>query len=134
MNTETVAPLVPVPLLGYVAAGSPILSEEHIESYIETDPSLLRVEKQYFWLTIQGDSMIDAGILNGDKVLVESAAEAKDGQIVIALTEDGVTCKRLKRNSGGFYLKAENKNYADIDPNSPWFIQGIVVSLKRDSF
>jgi repressor LexA len=134
MKAETATPLVPIPLLGYVAAGSPILAEEHIESYVDTDPNLLKVEKQYFWLTIQGDSMIDAGILNGDKVLVESSAEAKDGQIVIALTDAGVTCKRLKRNSGGFYLKAENKNYPNIDPSSPWFIQGIVVSLKRDEF
>ncbi len=134
MQTSEAQSLIPIPLLGYVAAGSPMLSEEHIDGYIDTDPNLLKVEKQYFWLTIKGDSMIEAGILNGDKVLVESTAEAAAGQIIIALTEQGVTCKRLMRNSMGFYLKAENKSYPDIDPAAPWFIQGIVRSLKRDEF
>jgi repressor LexA len=133
LSSKHVSKAIDVPLLGTVAAGSPILSEENVIRMIATDSALLAKNKHYFWLTVIGDSMIDAHILEGDHVLVESSKTAKNGQIVIAELHNEVTIKRLSLENGSYFLKAENKAYKNIYPSSEASIQGVVVSVFRSS-
>lgn len=99
-----------IPLVGVVTAGYPILAQENIEGSIPWDG-----EEGCFALQIQGDSMIGAGILDGDRVVVRPQPEAHNGDIVIALLGDEATCKRFKRDSTGVWLLPENPDYLPID-------------------
>lgn len=99
-----------IPLVGVVTAGYPILAQENIEGSIPWDG-----EEGCFALTIQGDSMVGAGILDGDKVVVRPQPEARNGDIVIALLGDEATCKRFKKDATGIWLLPENPNYTPID-------------------
>ena len=99
-----------IPLVGVVTAGYPILAQENIEGSLPWDG-----EEGCFALTIQGDSMIGAGILNGDRVVVRPQNTAVNGEIVIALLEDEATCKRFKKDSTGIWLLPENPDYHPID-------------------
>ncbi len=121
-----------VPLVGRVAAGYPVLSEENVERYIPIPRSLIKTEGRYFALRVRGDSMIDAGIFDDDMVVVQSAKTALPKEIVVALIGGEVTVKRLMNKSGRKYLKAENRNYEDIYPEGNWSIQGKVVGLIRE--
>ena len=124
-----------VPLLGRVAAGQPILAQEHIERSVLLDPDMFRVRAD-FALRVQGDSMRDAGILDGDWVIVARSAEARSGQIVVARLDEEVTLKRLKRIRNGIELWPENPAYAPlrVDPRKHTFaIEGILVGLLRNS-
>ena len=123
---------VSVPLVGRVAAGYPILSEENVERYIPIPRALIKSEGRYFALKVRGDSMIDAGIYDDDMVIVQSAKTASPREIVVALVDDEVTVKRLMNKSGRRYLKAENSDYDDIYPKTAWSIQGKVVGLIRE--
>ncbi|GAB4341015.1 MAG: transcriptional repressor LexA [Calditrichia bacterium] len=125
--------LLQIPLVGRVSAGYPILAEENIEEYVMLPRTLVRSEGRYFALRVHGDSMVNAGIYDGDLVVVQSTAVAKNGDIVVALLGDEVTVKRLVDSGGIRYLKAENPAYPNIDPQEPWTIQGRVVSLIRDN-
>ncbi|MEJ2635045.1 MAG: transcriptional repressor LexA [Calditrichia bacterium] len=122
-----------VPLVGRVSAGYPILAEENIEDYVMLPRTLVKSEGRYFALRVQGDSMVNAGILDGDMVVVQSASTARSGEIVVALIEDEVTVKRLISESGQNFLKAENPAYPNIFPQSEWSIQGKVIGLVRDN-
>ncbi|GAB4380143.1 MAG: transcriptional repressor LexA [Calditrichia bacterium] len=125
--------MVPVPLVGRAAAGHPILAEENIEDYVMLPRTLIRSEGRYFALRVHGDSMINAGILDGDMVVVRSTSVAQPGEIVVALLGDEVTVKRLVEQNGKKFLKAENPAYPNIHPQNVWSIQGRVVSLIRDN-
>lgn len=99
-----------IPLLGVVTAGLPIHAHEDIEGYLPWDG-----DPQCFALRIKGDSMIQAGILDGDKVIVRPQPDAVNGDIVIALLGDEATCKRFHRGSDGIWLLPENPAYDPID-------------------
>lgn len=101
-----------IPILGTVAAGRPILAVENPEGYVTYTPE---GSGEYFALRIKGDSMIRAGIMDGDLVVVRSQQQAENGEIVIALLEEEATCKRLSRSGGKVMLLPENDAYAPID-------------------
>jgi repressor LexA len=102
-----------LPVLGQVAAGMPILAEENVEEYVELPEELGGDEADYV-LRVQGDSMRDAGILEGDYVVVKQASDAVDGEIVVALLEDEATVKRFYREKDRIRLQPANKAYEPI--------------------
>ena len=102
-----------VPIVGNVAAGSPILAEECIEDYLTFDTGGRREE--YFALRVRGESMINAGILPGDLVVVRRQQTAENGEIVVALIEDEATVKRFSQRDGHVWLLPENEAYSPID-------------------
>lgn len=99
--------VVNVPLIGTVAAGTPLLAQENIETYFPI-PSEMLPNKEIFMLKVKGDSMIDAGIFNGDQILVEQTNTAENGEIVVALLDDSATVKRFYREDGRYRLQPEN--------------------------
>ena len=99
--------MVNVPIIGQVAAGQPILAEENIEDYFPF-PAERMPNKQTFLLKVKGESMINAGILDGDYVLVEQDATASNGDMVVALVEDSATVKTFYKEEGVFRLQPEN--------------------------
>jgi repressor LexA len=103
---------VSVPVLGNVAAGAPILAEQNIEDHMLLSPDM--AQEGYFLLKVRGDSMINAGILDGDLVLVRPQQEAPVGTIVVALVDGEATVKRFERGNGHVRLVAENPAYAPI--------------------
>ncbi len=120
-----------VPLLGRITAGLPMLAEEQVEDWLSLPTSLIRGRKDVFLLKVQGLSMKDAGILNGDLVIVKQQKIADVNDIVVALLEDEATVKRLVKKDNRYYLKAENKDYPNIYPENEWSIQGKVIGLIR---
>ncbi len=102
-----------LPVVGHVAAGEPILAEENIEEYVQL-PSAIGGEQGDYILQVKGDSMRDAGILEGDYVVVSEAADADNGQIVVALIEDEATVKRFYREKDRVRLQPANKAYKPI--------------------
>jgi len=121
-----------VPLIGTVAAGTPVLAEENIERYVPVPDYLTDTGGSFYALRVKGDSMIDAGILEGDLVIVQSAQQADNGEIVVALNDDEATVKRFVRTPSQIYLKPENATYPDIPLTENWSIQGKVVALIRE--
>lgn len=122
-----------LPVVGRVAAGSPILATEHIEAHLRVDPALF-AERADYLLRVRGQSMRDAGILDGDLIAVHRSSEARDGQIVVARLGDDVTVKRLKREKGRITLLAENPDFASIPVEDEDFaLEGIVVGLIRST-
>ena len=120
-----------LPLIGRVAAGSPLLAEENIQAYYRLDPALFRPRADYL-LKVRGNSMVDVGILDGDLLAVHKTAEARSGQIVVARLGDEVTVKRLKRKGNRVELVAENPEYAPIVVDGPLEIEGLAVGLIRN--
>ena len=104
---------IPVPILGRVTAGAPVLAVENYDGHLSLDPSLVKND-DVFALRVEGDSMIGAGILDGDYVLVRPQDTASNGDIVVALIEDEVTVKRFYRESDGIRLQPENDRLAPI--------------------
>jgi repressor LexA len=102
-----------LPLVGQVAAGEPILAEEHIEEYLEV-PAIIGGETGDYILRIKGDSMKDAGILEGDFVVVRPADDASNGEIVVAMLDDEATVKRFYREKDRIRLEPANKAYKPI--------------------
>ena len=102
-----------LPLLGHVAAGEPILAEENIEEYVQV-PSAIGGEEGDYVLQVKGDSMRDAGILEGDYVVVSEAEDADNGEIVVALIDDEATVKRFYREKDRVRLQPANKAYKPI--------------------
>jgi repressor LexA len=121
-----------LPLVGTVTAGSPVLTEENIERYVYVPHYLVNEKQPCFALHVQGDSMLNAGIHDGDLVIVQSTSQAKTGDIVVALIGNEVTVKRLIGKGKDCYLKAENPDYSDIRPKEPWELQGKVLALIRE--
>jgi repressor LexA len=103
----------PLPLVGRVAAGAPILAEENIEEFVDV-PSFLRRDDGDFVLRVRGDSMVEAGIFDADYVVVHPDEQAVNGEIVVALVGDEATAKRLYRESGKVRLQPENSLYEPI--------------------
>ena len=105
-----------LPIVGRVAAGSPILAEEHIEDYCAIPPELFRPAADYL-LTVRGDSMRDGGILDGDLLAVHRTTDVNNGDLVVARVEDEVTVKRLKRHRSKYQISLlpDNDDYAPID-------------------
>jgi repressor LexA len=122
-----------LPLVGRVAAGSPILAQEHISQHYSFDPALFSSKPDYL-LKVRGLSMRDAGIFDGDLLAVQKKSEAKDGQIVVARIGDDVTVKRWKRHRDGVELIAENPDYENIfvkSGSAEFALEGIAVGLIR---
>ena len=115
-----------IPLVGVVTAGVPILATENIEGYLPWDG-----EPGCFALRVRGDSMIGAGILDGDQVVVRPQPDAENGEIVVALLEDSATVKRLKKNGREIWLMPENPNYDPI-PGNDARILGRIKALYRE--
>lgn len=126
---------IKLPILGFIPAGGPIITEEYVSSWMNVPEDLVRGgaknTSNYFLLNVTGNSMIDAGILEGDLVVVDSKKQARNGDIVVALVDNENTLKRFIEKSGKLYLKAENKNYDDIYPKEELVVQGVVTTLIR---
>ncbi|MCC8129942.1 MAG: transcriptional repressor LexA [Clostridiales bacterium] len=118
-----------VPLLGSVAAGSPILAEECIEDYLVFDTNGLTGE--HFALRIRGESVLKAGILPGDIVIVHQQESARNGEIVIAIIGDEATCKRLDRRNGETWLLPENDDYEPIDGSEATILGKVIAVVRR---
>ena len=121
-----------VPLLGFVAAGSPILAQEHIEEYLTFDTGGLSGE--HFALKVRGESMLEAGILPGDVVVVHQQPLARNGDIVVALFEDEATVKTFRRESDGhIWLYPENSSpeYQPIDGEGCSILGRVVAVIRR---
>jgi repressor LexA len=103
-----------IPLMGTVAAGIPIEAEEIYDGFISVHSSALKKNREYFALKVRGDSMIGAGIMDGDTVVIEKQETAEDGEIVIALVNEAFTMKRFFRESSRIRLQAENDKYPPI--------------------
>jgi repressor LexA len=126
--------LLELPVVGRVAAGSPILAEEHVQARYQVDPNLFTPRADYL-LRVRGLSMRDAGILEGDLLAVHRTAEARTGQIVVARLADEVTVKRLRRRGSVVALEAENPDFAPIEVDlrrESLVIEGIAVGVIRN--
>ena len=99
--------VVNVPIIGQVAAGQPLLAVENIENYFPI-PTEFMPNAETFMLKVKGDSMINAGIFNGDKILVQKQSDAQNGDIVVALVDDSATVKTFYKEDGHFRLQPEN--------------------------
>lgn len=119
-----------LPLLGRIAAGQPILAEENVERYVPVSSSQVRPGS--FCLKVQGDSMIDDGILDGDVIVVNPELRPKTGDIVVALVEDEATVKRFYRHGDMVELRPANQSMQPmLYPARMVQIQGVVVALQR---
>ena len=122
-----------LPLVGKVAAGEPILAAEHVEDYMKVDPSLFHPTPHYL-LRVEGMSMKDAGILDGDLVAVHRTPEVRNRQIIVARLDDEVTVKRYRQDGRTVWLMPENEEFSPIEVNlneRHMMIEGVVVGLLR---
>lgn len=103
-----------VPLIGTIAAGKPLLCEENYEGYVTLTEPFIRPGKNYFALHVRGESMINAGILEGDLAIIEQASTATDGQIVVAVIDDAITLKRYFKEPTRIRLQPENPAFHPI--------------------
>ena len=111
-----------LPLIGRVAAGEPLLAQQHIESHYQVDPNLFKPHAD-FLLRVSGMSMKDIGIIDGDLLAVHKTQDARNGQVIVARIEDEVTVKRLKKHGNTVELLAENSDFSPI-----------VVDLRKQNF
>lgn len=123
-----------LPLVGRVAAGSPILAQEHVEQTYSLENSLFQHKPDYL-LKVRGMSMRDVGIMDGDLLAVQSTREARNGQIIVARLGDEVTVKRLRRTATAVELLPENPDFPVIvvQPGEPFEIEGLAVGLIRNT-
>ncbi|MFS1701410.1 repressor LexA [Aestuariibacter sp. GS-14] len=124
-----------LPLIGRVAAGEPILAQEHIETHYKVDPALFH-PKADFLLRVNGMSMKDIGILDGDLLAVHRTTDVHNGQVVVARVDEDVTVKRLEKRGREVLLHAENEEFAPIRvdlANQPFNIEGIAVGVIRNA-
>jgi repressor LexA len=126
--------LLELPVVGRVAAGSPILAEEHLQGRYQVDPNLFTPRADYL-LRVRGMSMRDAGILEGDLLAVHRTQEARTGQVVVARLADEVTVKRFRRRGHAVQLLPENPDFEPIEVdlrNEVLVIEGIAVGVIRN--
>lgn len=126
--------LMELPVVGRVAAGSPILAEEHLQGSYQVDPNLFTPRADYL-LRVRGMSMRDVGILEGDLLAVHKTQEARSGQVVVARLADEVTVKRLRRRGSTVQLLAENPDFEPIEVDGrseSLTIEGIAVGVIRN--
>ena len=132
--TDSVIPpfirAVNVPILGAIAAGAPILAEENIEDSFPLPMDLVGDGDNVFMLRVRGDSMIDAGIHDGDLVAIRQQPVANNGEIVAAMIEGEATVKRFYNDGRRVRLVAENPNYDDIVPDSLQLLGKVILSLR----
>jgi repressor LexA len=124
-----------LPLIGRVAAGEPILAEEHIEGHYQVDPSLFKPSAD-FLLRVNGMSMKDIGILDGDLLAVHRTTDVHNGQVVVARVDEDVTVKRLEKKGRQVLLHAENADFSPIKVDlatQPFNIEGIAVGVIRNA-
>jgi len=122
-----------LPLIGRVAAGEPILAEEHVEDHYKVDGDLFHPAADYL-LRVNGDSMKNIGILDGDLLAVHQTTDVQQGQVVVARVEEDVTVKRYKREGNVVYLHAENENFSPIKvdlASQNFTIEGLAVGVIR---
>lgn len=122
-------PVDRVPILGNVAAGSPILAQECIEDYLAFDAG--GREEEYFALRVRGESMLNAGILPGDLVVVHRQQTANNGEIVVAMIDDEATVKRLSLRRGQVWLLPENEEYSPIDGTCAQILGKVAAVVRR---
>ncbi|MFB3881361.1 MAG: transcriptional repressor LexA [Armatimonadota bacterium] len=128
--TMVPVPMVPVPVVGRVAAGQPILAAENIEEVFPLPRDIVK-DDQCFMLQVQGNSMIEAGIFDGDYVVVRQQPYADDGEIVVALLEDEATVKYLRRRRNRVYLDPANKDMQPIAASDVKIIGKVLMSIRR---
>jgi repressor LexA len=123
-----------LPLVGRVAAGSPILAQEHVDQTYFVESSLFQRKPDYL-LRVRGMSMRDAGIMDGDLLAVQSTRDAKNGQIVVARLGEEVTVKRFRKTASHIELLPENPDFKTIlvEPGEPFEIEGLAVGLIRNT-
>ena len=126
---ESPKPENQVPVVGNVAAGSPILAEECIEDYLTFDAG--GDSSQYFALRVRGESMLNAGILPDDLVVVRQQQTANNGEIVVALLGDEATVKRYSRRNGQVWLLPENEAYSPIDGHDAQILGKVAAVIRR---
>jgi len=122
-----------LPLIGRVAAGEPILAQEHVEEHYKMDGNLFHPVANYL-LRVHGESMKDIGILDGDLLAVHQTTDVQNGQVVVARVENDVTVKRYKREGNIVYLHPENEEFSPIEvnlTNQEFTIEGIAVGIIR---
>ncbi len=129
-NLEFIRSYIPVPILGKITAGQPILAVENYEEVFYMPAGLFRGD-DLFMLTVSGESMIDAGIMDGDKVVIHKQDTAENGEIVAALIEDSATIKRFYKEQGHYRLQPENPTMSPIIVDRVTII-GKVVGLIRN--
>ena len=124
-----------LPLVGRVAAGSPILAQEHIEHTYNVEAALFSQQPDYL-LKVKGLSMRDVGIMDGDLLAVKTTREARNGQIVVARVGEEVTVKRFQKTAQGIQLLPENPDFSPIhvQPGDIFNIEGLAVGLIRNQF
>lgn len=123
-----------LPLIGRVAAGSPILAEEHIEDHVRIDPTMFNPQPHYL-LRVEGMSMKNIGILDGDLVAVHRTPEVRNRQVIVARLEDEVTVKRYRQVGRTVWLLPENDDFSPIEvdlDHQHLVIEGVVVGLLRN--
>jgi repressor LexA len=126
--------LMELPVIGRVAAGSPMLAEEHVQGRYQVDPNLFTPRADYL-LRVRGMSMRDAGILEGDLLAVHRTQEVRSGQVVVARLADEVTVKRFRRRGHAVQLLPENPDFEPIEVDlrtEPLAIEGIAVGVIRN--
>ena len=124
-----------LPLIGRVAAGEPILAQEHIEGHYRVDPSLFKPSAD-FLLRVNGMSMKDIGIMDGDLLAVHRTQTAENGQVVVARLDEDVTVKRLEKAGRKVLLHAENDDFDSIEvdlENESFNIEGLAVGVIRNA-
>ncbi|MCA2015395.1 transcriptional repressor LexA [Vibrio tritonius] len=124
-----------LPLIGQVAAGEPILAQEHVEAHYQVDPNMFRPNAD-FLLRVHGESMKNIGIMDGDLLAVHKTQDVRNGQVVVARVEDDVTVKRLERNGSTVLLHAENDDFSPIEVDltcQQLTIEGIAVGIIRNT-
>lgn len=123
-----------LPLIGQVAAGEPILAEEHVEDHYKMDGNLFHPAADYL-LRVSGESMKDIGILDGDLLAVHQTIDVQNGQVIVARVENEVTVKRFKRDGNIVYLHAENESFSPIKVDltcQEFNVEGIAVGVIRN--
>ena len=124
-----------LPLIGRVAAGEPILAQEHVESHYQVDPMLFKPGADYL-LRVYGESMKNIGIMDGDLLAVHRTTDATNGQVIVARVDDEVTVKRLEKKGSRIVLHAENDDFAPINVDlttQPFYIEGLAVGVIRNA-
>ena len=136
LQTEASDEIEGLPLIGRVAAGEPILAEQHIEGTYRVDADMFKPQAN-FLLKVYGQSMKDIGILDGDLLAVHSTKDVHNGQVIVARIEDEVTVKRFERKGDVIYLHAENEEFepivVDLKQQERFEIEGIAVGIIRNN-
>jgi len=130
MDDEAPPDAINIPLLGRIAAGAPLLAAEYVDGYLSFPRSMFR-NGEYFALRVKGDSMVEAGIFDGDYAVIEKRNSAESGDIVAALIDDEATLKRLKINGRKILLVPENKAYQPIEAQEVTILGKLFALFRR---